>query len=290
MLFVLIVVVVSMVSYAARARYAMAGSAGFGSLAEQTDERAEWETGLGALSAADPGAFTDLVRQITLLTEVALARLGFNPGPLDGTLDAQTQEAVRRFEQSRHLPVTGDPMSFATMKRVMADEASMNREPVLLPPFSFVDGEWDRGRVTARGTWRAENTNARSDQVTSIVCDQRAMACQATTAVLVTTDGGGRALNLNTTSYEIDEWTPQAIATKADRDRLRLRLSRSAKSVVEEDAQGGPGHRELTDGSANYIAQYKEQLRARMSLMALSQATRDWLSRQPDLRVAAAPR
>jgi peptidoglycan hydrolase-like protein with peptidoglycan-binding domain len=32
---------------------------------------------------------------------------GLNPGPIDGTLDSKTQQALREFQQANKLPVTG---------------------------------------------------------------------------------------------------------------------------------------------------------------------------------------
>jgi peptidoglycan hydrolase-like protein with peptidoglycan-binding domain len=37
----------------------------------------------------------------------ALRTKGLNPGPMNGTMDRQTQEALRQFQQSNKLPVTG---------------------------------------------------------------------------------------------------------------------------------------------------------------------------------------
>ncbi|WP_204112310.1 peptidoglycan-binding domain-containing protein [Shimia biformata] len=39
--------------------------------------------------------------------ERRLSRLGFDPGPIDGKFDQDTQRAVRQFQRSRGLPVTG---------------------------------------------------------------------------------------------------------------------------------------------------------------------------------------
>ena len=43
----------------------------------------------------------------------ALVNKGLNPGPIDGTLDSQTQQALRQFQQANKLPVTGalDPQT-----------------------------------------------------------------------------------------------------------------------------------------------------------------------------------
>jgi peptidoglycan hydrolase-like protein with peptidoglycan-binding domain len=37
----------------------------------------------------------------------ALRAKGLNPGPMNGTMDSQTQQALREFQQSNKLPVTG---------------------------------------------------------------------------------------------------------------------------------------------------------------------------------------
>ncbi|NUB44949.1 peptidoglycan-binding protein [Fertoebacter nigrum] len=41
------------------------------------------------------------------LIEQRLDGLGFNPGPADGTFDAETRRAIRRFQAARNLPETG---------------------------------------------------------------------------------------------------------------------------------------------------------------------------------------
>lgn len=41
--------------------------------------------------------------------ERLLQRLSFAPGPVDGTLDAATEEAIRQYEAAAGLPVTGEP-------------------------------------------------------------------------------------------------------------------------------------------------------------------------------------
>jgi peptidoglycan hydrolase-like protein with peptidoglycan-binding domain len=38
-----------------------------------------------------------------------LKAVGFDPGPLDGTLSARTVDALRAFQQQHGLPVTGKP-------------------------------------------------------------------------------------------------------------------------------------------------------------------------------------
>lgn len=42
------------------------------------------------------------------LVQMGLAELGYNPGPVDGTLGDQTQVAIREFEKHHKLAVTGN--------------------------------------------------------------------------------------------------------------------------------------------------------------------------------------
>lgn len=54
------------------------------------------------------------------LIEQRLAALGLKPGPADGTFDADTRRALRRYQQARGLPVTGY-VSQQTMARILVD-------------------------------------------------------------------------------------------------------------------------------------------------------------------------
>jgi lipoprotein-anchoring transpeptidase ErfK/SrfK len=44
----------------------------------------------------------------TVELQIALARSGFSPGSIDGTLGSQTQQALAAFQENRGLPVTGE--------------------------------------------------------------------------------------------------------------------------------------------------------------------------------------
>lgn len=54
-----------------------------------------------------------------LLVETRLATLGLDPGPIDGTFTRESRRAIRRFQNSRGLPVTGH-VTQQTMVRLMA--------------------------------------------------------------------------------------------------------------------------------------------------------------------------
>ena len=58
-------------------------------------------SGGGQTSAYDEGT----VRNI----QAGLQRLGYDPGPADGHYGAQTEAAIRRFQQDNGLPIDGQP-------------------------------------------------------------------------------------------------------------------------------------------------------------------------------------
>lgn len=50
--------------------------------------------------------------------EQQLRAAGFNPGPVDGVMDQQTRDAIRRFQRATGLAVTGelDPRTRSTLR------------------------------------------------------------------------------------------------------------------------------------------------------------------------------
>jgi hypothetical protein len=67
-----------------------------------SDVRTPGTPGAGGNSST-PTANMDQVRQI----QEALKAKGHDPGPVDGRMGAETQEALRAFQKSQYLPVTG---------------------------------------------------------------------------------------------------------------------------------------------------------------------------------------
>ena len=64
-------------------------------------------------NSSTPTANADQVRAV----QEALKAKGHDPGPVDGTMGAETQEALRAFQKSQDLPVTGqlDPETIAKL-------------------------------------------------------------------------------------------------------------------------------------------------------------------------------
>jgi peptidoglycan hydrolase-like protein with peptidoglycan-binding domain len=63
-----------------------------------------------------------LNRQTRQLIEQRLDALGLKPGEIDGEFDKSTRRAIRRYQQSRDIPVTGY-LSQQTVVRILADSA-----------------------------------------------------------------------------------------------------------------------------------------------------------------------
>jgi peptidoglycan hydrolase-like protein with peptidoglycan-binding domain len=54
------------------------------------------------------GAAPDLMQVYTVTVQQELARRGYHPGRIDGVLGAQTQSAIRDFQEDNGLPITGE--------------------------------------------------------------------------------------------------------------------------------------------------------------------------------------
>ncbi len=49
-----------------------------------------------------------LVNKKIRFVQTRLAQLGFEPGPVDGVLGQKTRDAIKKFENARKIPVTGE--------------------------------------------------------------------------------------------------------------------------------------------------------------------------------------
>jgi peptidoglycan hydrolase-like protein with peptidoglycan-binding domain len=58
------------------------------------------------------------------LVERRLEQLGLQPGAVDGQLDADAREAIRRFQEERGVPATGY-LNQPTLTRMLADLGSV---------------------------------------------------------------------------------------------------------------------------------------------------------------------
>ena len=65
------------------------------------------------MSGSQPQGMAGISTDDIKKAKEALKAKGLNPGPMDGTLDIKTQQALREFQQANKLPVTGtlDPQT-----------------------------------------------------------------------------------------------------------------------------------------------------------------------------------
>ena len=71
------------------------------------------------------GASTEDIRKL----EQALQAKGYNPGPVDGIMDKQTQDALREFQKKNNLAVTGNVDKETATKLGIQWGASTERTP-----------------------------------------------------------------------------------------------------------------------------------------------------------------
>ena len=68
-----------------------------------------WQSGGLLQSASIPAQKTSFTqKELVILAQGYLAKLGFTPGTADGILGTQTREAIEAFQQQNQLPVSGD--------------------------------------------------------------------------------------------------------------------------------------------------------------------------------------
>jgi peptidoglycan hydrolase-like protein with peptidoglycan-binding domain len=81
---------------------------------DNTDNGPSYDNG-GGYAQPEPsqpapvvGAAPSLMQIYTVTVQQELARRGYNPGRIDGVLGAQTQAAIRDFQDDNGLPITGE--------------------------------------------------------------------------------------------------------------------------------------------------------------------------------------
>ena len=175
----------------------------------------------------------ELYRQMVAGIQSALGAFGFGIGPFDGGLDANTREAIRKYQRIRQLPETGD-IDLTTWLKITRDFNVLMAAPVvILPGTDFDDASWDQGYVLARGTLIAVgHEQGYPVQRTEMQCYKDRKICIQATAVVYEL---GRQLDVETKVFEIERWDRHEIVTRPDEllcVRYTLRFVRATKSVT----------------------------------------------------------
>ena len=192
----------------------LVGSTGAATAQTRADDRAAFVEEADRLKRVNPKLYEAVLDGFTLLTEMLLGRLGYDVGPFDGVLDDRTRRAVRRYQSDRNVPQTGNPFSFDTVQAVRADEELVNASPIRLRPKRVFTERWDRGDVSADGTWTVVGeAMAWPEQTSNITCERAQAVCREATA-LISGTGFRRTLTIELHTYEIERWNDEEIVTK----------------------------------------------------------------------------
>lgn len=219
-------------------------------------QRAEYIQELEKLKREKPSQYYEL-RLITIVTaEMLLGRLGYNVGPFDGVLDEGTQAALRTYQKNRSLPVNGDPLSFETREQMRKDFNVTDSDPVTLPSKHVITEMWDRGYVSAQGTWTITGgETADPEQTSTLECDRARLECVEATATI--SHLLGPFLSVATDTYEIERWDSQEIVTKPKQFgcvRSVRRLNRVQKSATGiRSTTSREEHCKMIDNAEKYL-------------------------------------
>jgi hypothetical protein len=169
---------------------------------------------------------------LVLGVQIFLGRFGYGVGPYNGTLNQQTQAALRAYQEYVGLPITGD-IDFLTLKHLTDDNKKLDQALPFLPQFRFDEGNWEQS-VQVQGTWTLNQTPTRDAlQTSKISCYRNLNRCLESNAKL--SSGRRTTLNTETRIFEIKTWDESEIVTKPyEREacvQSILRINRSRKIV-----------------------------------------------------------
>ncbi len=199
------------------------------------NERAEYDRELSEWKQ-NPEKYSQVRTEFTFIAELILAESGYDPGPFDGVLDERTQTALRTYQKNMGIPVTGDPLSYETLKQIEKDKEILDRQIVNLGGLFVHTDMWGEGYVSAQGTWTISGEKqAWPEQRSEIQCFRDIGKCIEATAIVK--HEGEPYLSVALEIYEIERWDAQEIVTKPRETamgcvRYVLRFNRLNKSVT----------------------------------------------------------
>ena len=255
-----------------------------GDIKKPTGDKAAWHLELEKLKREKPAEYEEMRTMSTLLAQVVLAELGYGTGPFDGVLDERTRNALREYENTRRLPIMGDPLSFETNQRLQADQEALHYYSVALPSLQISTSLWDSGYVSAEGTWIISGGEmGEPEQTSKLVCQRPLGTCIEATAVF-SGKGDDRLLSLDVDTYEIERWDGVEIITKplqfgcARYVRRFNRLQKSVTGIRSTTSNEGAckaldlteKHLVLTDGFKVYWELSQQRLKRRRELLRMS--------------------
>lgn len=192
---------------------------------EYEDLRADWDK----QRQEDGKAFASLQAKLVVQAQMILGRFGYGTR-FTGTLDQQTQVALRNFQAAKGIPVSGG-IDALTYYALTNDDELADEHFVDFGSYSFY---WHDTYASLGGAWDRLNTSETYVVSSEIECDKPRKACSETQAVMA------RVLRLDTITakrieYEVTKWDDYEVIaedTSPDCERDELRINRQEKSVL----------------------------------------------------------
>ncbi len=256
------------------------------SFAAQPDKRSEksdFRNAIEELKKDNPKEYEKMRKGFVFFAQLVLAKLGYGLGPLDGILDEKTKSALRTYQKKRKIPESGDPLSFDTIDQLKEDMNTIEYHPIDLPSLFIFTDLWDKGYVSASGTWvLLSDKMGEPEQTSKINCSRNLNTCTEAVAI-VGGEGSDRRLFIDIDTYEIERWDDREIVTKPLKTasgcvHYLRRINRLPKSVTgirstisDKDMCEGVDPKEmymvLTNGTKIYLELLEESKKKRMELL-----------------------
>jgi hypothetical protein len=193
----------------------------------ETDSLSVW---LNLMRDSLPDLYELFSTSAALGVQMTLNSLGFRHAPYTGTLDDATRAATREYEAARSLPVTGNPYTNATFKRLKEDFDRFARlsSPAVNNRW-FTDVSWQRGFMDAEGPWVLPQSDFPA--AIKLICDRQRGECILAEAEY----GENESLVPHVDFYQIESWDAAEIRSKPSDsicERAVLTVNRPQQSVV----------------------------------------------------------
>jgi hypothetical protein len=207
----------------------------------------------------DPGQYEELITGVQMI----LGRLGYG-ATFSGRLNEPTKLALKEYQRYNRIAQTGE-LNLETWRRLMSDLTVSTTKPIPLPASQFNGSDWEKGFVSASGSWvNSGDVEPVMPQVSNIICAKGLGYCTESLAILF--DG---LLKADTNIFEIERWDDFEIVSKplqSNCTRTVTRLNRSQKLVtsirskISDDlscaaVEGSELHSVLKSGAAVYLVQ-----------------------------------
>lgn len=164
---------------------------------------------------------------------MCLARFGYGTR-ITGTLDQQTQEALKAYQLRKGIAATGD-IEPITIDSLTADDDSISHPDLFLAPYIFMADNWDGGGLTADGSWIEEGGKEPELENSQLECYKDWNLCidaQAKEMKFFSSTGIVGKFD----AFRIKTWDKFEIVAESEYpnpcERDTLRINRQEKSII----------------------------------------------------------